>query len=108
MCNCDKSLQVNASNVPNNEGVDDVDHEPVHLAHGGARHRSSHQDGWWREEEEEKSEEAVAKTKVDEEQATGLPGLEQTDRVDNILHGYLALAGLVEKDIEMKKLLQNR
>ena len=58
---------MDTSNVPNYEGVDDVDHEPVHLAHDGACDRSCHQYGRCREEEEEKSEKTVAKTKVNKE-----------------------------------------
>ena len=67
MRNCNESLKVDPSKVPHNERVYDVDHEPVHLAHGGACHRRAHQDGGGGEEQEEEGENTVAQAKVNQE-----------------------------------------
>ena len=60
-----KSFQVYSSDVPDNQGVYDVNHQPVHLADGGPCHGGGHQDGGGGEEEKEKSEKTISKAQVD-------------------------------------------
>ena len=77
MGNGHESLQVDPSNIPDYQGVNGVDNEPVHLADGGPCHWAGHQDGGGREEEKDKSEKTIGQTKVNKEQAAWLPGLKK-------------------------------
>lgn len=77
-----KSLQVDACQVPDDEGVDQVDNEAADLTHGEARHGAAGQDGGGGEEEECEAQHGVGEAKVDQQQAAGLPGLVNKNSFD--------------------------
>ena len=77
-----KSLQVDACQVPDDEGVDQVDNEAADLTHGEARHGAAGEDGGGGEEEECEAQHGVGEAKVDQQQAAGLPGLVNKNSVN--------------------------
>ena len=73
-----ESLEVNTREVPDDERVDQVEQEAADLTHDQAGHWLAGEDGGGGEEEEGETEERVRQAEVDQQQASGLPGLRQS------------------------------
>ena len=82
-----ESLEVNTREVPDDERVDQVVQEAADLTHDQAGHGLAGEDGGGGEEEEGEAEERVGEAEVDQQQASGLPGL----REDKVLTADLTV-----------------
>ena len=77
-----KPLQMDPSQVPDDERVDEVHNEAGELTHGDPRHRSPCQDGGGGEEEKSEAEDRVGEAKMNQQETARLPGLKETKFAD--------------------------
>lgn len=75
-------LQVDPCQIPDHEGVDQVNNEAGDLTEGHPCHRGPGQDGGGGEEEKGQAEDTVGQAKMDQQETAGLPGLKKTKFAD--------------------------